>query len=57
MNEITSIDFATKADALQAIHALIPAAVEYAGEQVGLGGIQAFFNGYKETPELALQAA
>lgn len=57
MNEITFIDFAQKAEALQTIHALIPAAVEFAGEQVGINGIQAFFNGYKDAPEVALQAA
>ena len=57
MNEITSIDFALKAEGLQAIHAMIPAAVESAGEQVGVDGIKAFFNGYKDAPELATQAA
>lgn len=57
MNEITSINFATKLETLQAIYALIPAAVEFAGEQVGVDGVKAFFNGYKAVPELALQAA
>ena len=57
MNEIISIDFALKAEALQAMHAIIPAAVEFAGAQVGVDGIKAFFNGYKDAPELATQAA
>lgn len=57
MNEITSIDFAPKAEALQAIHALIPAAVEFACEQVGPDGVKAVFNGYKDAPEIALLAA
>ena len=57
MNEITSIDFATQTEALQAIQALIPAAIEFAGEQLGIDGIKAFFNGYKEALELSLMAA
>jgi hypothetical protein len=57
MNEITSIDFATKVQALQAIHILIPAAVEFAVEQVGFDGVKTFFNDYKAVAELALQAA
>ena len=57
MNEISHIDFALKAEALQAIRDIIPAAVQFAAEQVGLDGIEAFFNGYKNAPELAVRAA
>ena len=54
MNEYSHIEFALKAEALQAIRDIIPAAVQFAGEQVGLNGIKAFFNGYKNASELAL---
>jgi len=57
MNEIISIDFAPKLEALSAIHALIPSAIEYAAEQVGANGVEAFFSGYKDAPEVAVQAA
>ena len=57
MNEIISIDFAPKAQALLAIHALIPEAIDFAAEHVGLDGVKNFFNGYKEAPEVKLLAA
>ena len=57
MNEISHVEFALKTEALQAIHNIIPTAVQFAGEQVGLNGIKAFFNGYKDAPELAVRAA
>jgi hypothetical protein len=57
MNEITFTDFALKAEALKTIHALVPDAVKFAGEQVGVDGVKTFFNDYKDVPELALNAA
>lgn len=57
MNEIVSIDFAEKVETLQALHDMVPAAVEYASEKVGPAGVLAFFDGYKVPQELFLLAA
>lgn len=57
MNEITSIDFSSRIEALLTIQALVPTAVESACEQVGTDGVRAFFDGYKDAPEISKQAA
>ena len=57
MNEITLIDFASKVEALQAIHDVIPISVEHVIAQVGTAGVKAFFDGYRDSVELSLMAA
>ncbi|MCW5648722.1 MAG: hypothetical protein KIS62_03130 [Ramlibacter sp.] len=54
---VFSIDFTEQTEALMAIKKNVPAAVAYAVEQVGVEGVQKFFDGYKDCPELEKLAA
>lgn len=44
-------------EAVEALKAALPHCVEATVNEVGLDGLKAFFNGYKEAPECAVLAA
>lgn len=43
--------------AIRAVQTALPACAQAAAAQVGLAGVQAFFNGYKSQPDAARMAA